>query len=404
MTPPYDIISPSASQRYYEVHPYNIIRVVLGKTYPNDNALNNCYTRAKEYFADLVSKEVLIQDEKPNLYLYEQEFKIGRKKFRRLGLICRVKIEEYSNRVILPHEATLKKPKEDRFNLIKSTGLNICPVFGLYEDSDKKISRYFKKITLCEPFVKFTDEYQITHTLWKISFSTEIEEIGQMFGEKKVLLADGHHRYEVALKYKKYLEDSGLQKEDLNYTLFCLTSMEDPGLVILPIHRLLKNGADFQNFAGKVSDNFDLERVLLAGNLRKTASEIEKILIEKGGPSPSFGVFIKGGDEIWLISLKGEKNKFKSQLESLDVSILHNLVFKQALGLTLENEDNIKYTKESLKVLEEVQKGLWEAGFILNPALISQIKEVAFSGTLMPQKSTYFFPKVLSGLTINKIL
>ena len=398
ITPPYDIISPGAQERFYQRHPYNIIRIVLGKTYPKDTENSNCYTRAKEYYDDLMDKEVLVQNKQPALFVYQQEFSVNSKKLRRLGLIGRIHIEEYQKRIILPHEATLKKPKLDRFLLIKNTHLNLCPIFGLYEDPELTINKILKKITLSEPMMTFTDEYQITHTLWKTEISSEIEEIQKLLADRRVLIADGHHRYEVAIQFKKYLSDFLKNPPDsINYTLFCLTGMEDKGLVVFPIHRLIRNlsRTQKQRLLEKLPEDFDIERF--------PAQQIEETLSQKGQKSTSFWVFFADSPEVLIITLK-KSEAGEDTLDSLDVSRLHNLIFKNLLHFGPENnEDNIQYTKDTEKVLQGVKSGLWAAGFLLNPTKIEQVKEVAFSGQLMPQKSTYFFPKLISGLVINNI-
>lgn len=407
VTPPYDIIDENEQARYYAEHPSNIIRLELGLIFPQDNDDNNRYTRARQYLDKWREDETLLPEPTPSLYLYQQIFEHHGRKLVRSGLVCGLQVEDYSKGNILPHEETLSKPKADRFKLMQHTHSNFSSIFALFIDEDNNVDQimfdYAKNRT---PDIDIVDEAGETHRVWVINDPAVIESIVNMMKDKKIYIADGHHRYETALDFAKYMKANGQPGYD--YVLATLVNLYDGGLVVFPTHRLVGNISGFNQtaFLEKLSPLFDIEP-FSSKNLPAFMNELES----SGKKAHSFGLYTKNGlyllkvKDPALISERLPSDKSPAWKE-LDVAILDYLVLDQILNIGEEqrrSQDNLSYTRSEKYLAEQVDSGQFQLGFLLNATRVEDIVAVANARDKMPQKSTYFYPKLITGLIINNL-
>lgn len=400
--PPYDIISDQQREEYIKTNPHNIIRLELPKG-------DDKYNKAAEILKDWLEKGILIKEEKPAIYIYEEEFTAYGEGKAIKGIICRVKLEEFSKGIILPHEFTLSKAKEDRLNLMKATNCNFSQIYSLYMDGGKNTLGKIDSLSKSEPDIQLQDNDNVTHRMWIIKDEKAIADICSDFADRKLYIADGHHRYETALNYRNYLREQGLAKEGdaCDYQMMMLVDMEHPGLVVFPTHRLVRN-----------LDSFNAERVIDGCKEYFDVTEhsdintIESTLMELYNQGKKAYAFYCGGSSYKLLVLK-DTNIIKKLLpnastatQQLDVTILHTLILEKIFGIDAENmakQINLTYTKIFDEAISSVQQGNSQCAFILNPTRVSEIREVASNGEKMPQKSTYFYPKMITGLVMNQL-
>jgi len=402
VAPPYDIISPEYRDRLYKVSPYNVIRLILGKESGKDNSSNNKYTRARANMDAWIKGGILAQDEIPSLYVYRQIYDDEGKKRSRVGFIGLMRIEDPSKKGILPHEHTLAKPKQDRMKLIKEVKANLSPIFSLYRDKTNTISRILDRVVIKDkPAVDFEFE-KIRHTLWRLSDASAIGRITRAFKKERVVIADGHHRYEVARQYKELMKLRGHGPRNSDHVMMYFTDIKrDDNVLIFATHRLLKGirQMDADTIIEKVSPFFNVKKF---GSLKALMDALAK-----NSKLPAFGIY-QGGNTYLLIALKpkvslGRAIEGDQSLEwkKLDVAVLHRLVIKKLLSLD-DSEDKIKYVRDARQTAELVRSGDYDIAFFLNPTKASQVKDVAERGDMMPQKSTYFYPKLVTGLVFHK--
>ncbi len=400
--PPYDIISDQQREEYIKTNPHNIIRLELPKG-------DDKYNKAAEILKDWLEKGILIKEDKPAIYIYEEEFTAYGERKAIKGIICRVKLEEFSKGIILPHEFTLSKAKEDRLNLMKATNCNFSQIYSLYMDGGKNTLGKIDSLSKSEPDIQLQDNDNVTHRMWIIKDEKAIADICSDFTDRKLYIADGHHRYETALNYRNYLREQGLAKEGdaCDYQMMMLVDMEHPGLVVFPTHRLVRN-----------LDSFNAERVIDGCKEYFDVTEhsdintIESTLMELYNQGKKAYAFYCGGSSYKLLVLK-DTNIIKKLLpnastatQQLDVTILHTLILEKIFGIDAENmakQINLTYTKIFDEAISSVQQGNSQCAFILNPTRVSEIREVASNGEKMPQKSTYFYPKMITGLVMNQL-
>lgn len=429
ITPPYDVIGPEEQENYYRRHPNNIIRLEYGKTYPEDSRENNRYTRAAQEFSRWQEEKMLVEEDRPAIYIYSQTFKVGPEIKTRLGIMAGVRLEPYEKGIILPHEETLPKHKADRLALMEACGANFSPVFSLYSDSGRQVEKLAAEKMAGDPEIDFTADDGQRHRVWVLKEPSQVSQIQQVLLDKVVFIADGHHRYETALNYRNLrkqregVPDSQVASYD--FVLMTLVNLYDPGLVVLPTHRLVKN-IDRET-AGKLPDNlksiFTVEEVSI--NPRdNSCQKFLRDLAERGktdldglpsGQAPAhrhaFGLYT-GNNKGYILTLKDSVNidglmpEGKSPAwRGLDVSVLHTLIMEKYLGIGGEqraSESNLTYTREEEGALKKVDDGEYQMVFFLNPTLVEEVTAVAANREKMPQKSTFFYPKLPTGLLINK--
>lgn len=432
VTPPYDVIDAAAQDIYYKRHPYNIIRLEYGSILAGDSEKNNRYTRAAANYREWIQENILVPESKPAIYLYEQEFTAGGKNKIRSGIICGVRLEPYESGIVLPHEETMSKHKADRLELMRACRANFSPVFSLYADQENGIIALLKEsLKGAHPDIIFTDDSGEMHRIWVVSDPEAIGKAQRIIEEKRIFIADGHHRYETALNYKKEREAAGENdavtntEPAYNYVMMTLVNLYDPGLVVLPTHRLIKDvkSLDKKHLVEQLEENFAVEEYELEparGNFRQLLGMLETTgtaALEQPEKKDkthrhAFGLYA-GDNKFYLLTLKDNIDltqimpKEKSRAwQKLDVSILHTLIIEKYLGICGElraRADHITYTREEEGALELVDRGEYQLVFFLNPTLIEEVTKVAGQGEKMPQKSTFFYPKVITGLVINQL-
>jgi uncharacterized protein (DUF1015 family) len=389
LAPPYDIITPEWQKSLYTKSPYNIVRVDFGKEEPGDNETENKYTRAKRCLDAWIKKGVLVRSRKPSFYAYEitYSFHDVRKQFR--GFLCLVKLEDLEKGRIYPHECTHAKPKQDRLNLLKACEANTSPIFSLYKSTANEISGILSRTTLTKPYLQAADISGNLHRLWQIDQGEKIEIIQQELSDKVIFIADGHHRYETSLEFRRERSKGKPSLSDRNpwdYTLMFLTNMMDKGITILPTHRLIKQIPE--DIHKRLSRYFEMETVADHFDIRRRLSERKNAL-----------GFFRRQEKAWhILTYKGrDLSEIHPDLREIDVIILHEVIFNKILP-----NAEIGYEMDILKTVDRVNRGEYAAAFFLNPTRVEDVEKSALSSMRLPPKSTYFYPKLLTGLVLNK--
>jgi uncharacterized protein (DUF1015 family) len=383
VTQPYDKISPEMRTRYLGLSPYNLVRIILGERLPDDSAASNVYTRAANYLNDWIRDGILARDPEPAIYPYFQEFTEpdSGERLVRKGFIALGAVEDYSAGVVHRHEQTLSGPKKDRLELLRHTHAHYGQLFMLYPDPEGAIDRLLDECATVRPIAQVSDEYGAAHRLWR---SPNAKPIQQLMADKKLLIADGHHRYETALAFRN--ENPALPGADR--VMMTFVNMYSPGLKILATHRLVNGLVDgYQDrLLQSASAGFDVREI-------GSAEELQSLWRDSGGRAV-IGAAI--GSRLFSFTEKGPGG-------GLDVRILHEKLLGQALGIgeqAVREEANLRYIRGLEPALEEARKGAAQIAFLLKPTSIQQVADTSFAGGVMPQKSTDFYPKLLSGLTI----
>ena len=406
VTQPYDKITPESQQRYYQANPYNLVRIILGKRHDSDSASENVYTRAAGYFAEWRQTGILRQDLEPSIYRYSQTFTIPGSKLNaeRLGFIALGQLEDYSAGVVFRHEQTLSKPKADRLELLRATRAHFGQIFMLYSGSGAVDN--LLHIT-AKPEIEVTDEYGVVHRVWRISDPALIRSVQNSMQEKKLIIADGHHRYETALAYcreRSTGEGAGRGTQPWNSAMMTFVDMDSPGLVILPTHRVISGLPSFssESLKQKALEFFKIEEV---DNDVDAARATE--ILRRAGQAGTVLLALTADRVFLLHSPKAATSDllsgFSAQQRALDVVQLHACLLQQALDISQEairNEQGISYHREAADAMAKVRSGAAQVAFLLKPVRIQQVRDIAFAGEVLPQKSTDFYPKLLSGLTI----
>ncbi len=400
--PPYDVISPEEQQSYYQASEYNVIRIEHGVALPGDTAKNNKYTRAHSTFAQWLNDSILKVDNVHAFYIYEQGFVVGGSKKKRFGLIACVKLEPWENKVIFPHENTLQKVKSDRLELMKACNANISPILGLYDDPGNKVTKLMQAKSLPSKLFLDITRGNETHKVWKANEPEFVQRISHFIIPKPIYIADGHHRYETALAYceeRRKATPSYSGYEAFNFIMMTLVSFSDPGLVMLPIHRLVKGIQPklLPDLQKQLRHFFDIK-----------SSPVNKFeLVENKMPGIKV-VGMEPGQVTTLrllpaVSLDEAMPKERSSVyKRLDVSIVEHLIIEKLLGIK-NVSDHVTYTPDTEQAIELVEKGEYQLGILLSPMPVTTIKAIADAKDRMPRKSTYFYPKLPTGLIINRL-
>ena len=403
LAPPYDVISPEKQQKLYEKSQFNCIRLILNKKDPADTDQHNVYTRARDAFQTWQKQGVLVQDAQPCFYVYRQTFKdptVGSIK-NRFALLGRVRLEPFEKGIIVPHEKTLSGPKADRMRLLKTVQTNFSPVFGLYEDEGFKIRSIIQDPMNSKAVFTAEDDDKIVHTLWAVEDPDILARLHDFLKSKKVYIADGHHRYETALEYAKQQREerrsSDLVILPFDYMYMALVSFDDPGLIVLPTHRIVTPfGMTGGEIIRRLEEYFKVEEVSLEKLKAMTAA------YDHSGKT--FGLVVEEGNFL-LTMIDKEKSKARmifgkpEAWYDLNVNVLGHLIFTELLGLKEERwESALKFEHTVDGAVAPVQKGEATAAFLLQPPKVKMLETMSAVGERMPQKSTYFYPKLASGL------
>jgi uncharacterized protein (DUF1015 family) len=407
VTQPYDKISPAMQDGYYAASPYNLVRIILGRREPDDNTDHNVYTRAASYFRDWRRDKILGQDSAPSIYAYSQRFGAPgtNAQSERLGFIAVGRLEDYSAQVVYRHEQTLAKPKADRLDLLRATRAHFGQLFMLYEDSGE-VDSLVSNRAHNTPTMEVTDEYGVIHRVWQLSDAALIDSVRTRMRDKKLIIADGHHRYETALNYRNECRasSSGNSKDAPHeFVMMTFVNMNSPGLIVLPTHRVVRGLASFSadDFETSSRNFFQVEEIDPALDAQRSAA----ILREKG--SGGTALLAVSANRAFLLHKPKSGGEHLAGLserqQALDVVQLHKRLLEGVLELSEEsirNQQNISYVRDAADALAQVRNGSADAAFLMNPCPVQQVRDVAFAGEVMPQKSTDFYPKLLSGLTI----
>jgi len=409
LAPPYDVISPEKQQKLYEKSPFNSVRLILNKKGPEDTDQNNAYTRARDTFQEWQKQGILMQEQEPCFYVYRQTFKdpLTRATKNRFALLGCVRLEPFEKGIIVPHEKTLRGPKEDRLKLLRTVQANFSPVFGLYEDEGFEIRSIIQDPMNSSPVFEAEDDDKIVHALWVIEDPDILARLHRILQSKKVYIADGHHRYETALEY------AGQQREKQHSSSFvffpsfmnlpsdfmymALVSFEDPGFIVLPTHRIVTNlGMTGGEAILRLGEYFKVEKVPLEKLKEITASYDQEGRI--------FGMVL--GEGCFLLTMI-DKTMARARMISgkpdvwydLNVNVLAHLIFSELLGLKEERwEAVLKFEHTVDGAIAPLRKGGAEAVFLLQPPKVEMLEKMGAVNERMPQKSTYFYPKLATGL------
>ncbi len=392
--PPYDVISQEEQEYYHNLNPYNFIHIELGKDTPTDTPTENKYSRAKKLYDEWIQKGILLKDRQGCIYYYKQEYKIRGQKYSRLGFIALMRLPDENDSKIFPHENTHSRAKEDRLRLWSTLKANLSPIFVCFSDRAKKVQNIFQqKVSLESSFLDVVDTDGVRHTLWRLEDPLLIEEIDRTLADQHLFIADGHHRYEVASEYRRLQLNPKTQsngQEPFHYIMTYFTNMDSSDLMILPLHRIVKRLSHPMDF---LEEFFRIDRA-------RTREDLQIILAKAGQNEHAFGLYTR--NNIRLLRLKNRLlidrliSEGSQEFRHLDATILKYFVLDR---LGIKSED-ISYTKDIQEATQPVDEGSAEASFIMNPVRIQQLKAIALNGERMPPKTTYFYPKVLSGLTV----
>lgn len=400
ITPPYDVISPGMQHEFYDSHPYNVVRLILGKIESGDTTKNNRYTRARDCLNHWLDRKILARDTEPSFYIYQQSYQHKNELKVRIGFIGLMEIEDPRTSKVLPHEYTFKGPKIDRLKLMTETKANLSPIFSLFEDDNSYVTDILGKATKSTAPLLDINTDGVTHKLWKLDNAADIRNIQDFMKSKAIFIADGHHRYEVALAFRDRMKKIGKLKPEFNRIMVYFSNLNQDAITILSTYRVVKdiNGMTTKTLVSKLAKFFEI----------KDFSDKEQLLkILEDGERIQFGLYC-GGKKLYLLTLKDEEVLDRlvkpDEWKRLSVSVLHQLIFNHMLKIKekVAKEDNIIYTRDHKEAIKLVDEKGYTAAFFLNPTKVDQFKGIARSRDRMPHKSTYFYPKLLSGLVINK--
>ena len=439
LTQPYDKITPEMQERYYAASPYNLIAIEKGMPTPGDTSENNVYTRAAAKLDEWIAAKILVQDRTPSIYVYAQDYLVPRTQTRRtrIGFIALGRVEDYSAGVVFPHERTHTAPKADRIELLRHMRAQTGQLFMLYDDASRKIETLLEDIARRNAAIEMRDEFDVLHRLWPVSDADTIRRIEVAMAPQKLVIADGHHRYETALNFRNENREKVIAKGEKSepnsssplagdknaayeFAMMTFVNTRSKGLTILPTHRLVRNleGFDFERFRKSVAPYFDWYSYPFADAEERAASYAEFRRDFEGsnhgrrGVGVYSGVANRGANAFYLFLLRRDVDlelllpDLSEAQRGLDVVLLHRVMLEKGLGITaeaVEAEKFIAYEREVDKAIAAVDRGEAQMACSLKPVRVEQVTEIALGGGVLPQKSTDFYPKLLSGETIFRI-
>lgn len=410
VAPPYDVISPALQDELYKKHPANVVRLILNRDEPGDGEGNNRYSRAAQFLKNWRSEGVLFSEAQPTVYVYHQTFTTGGQTVTRRGFMIRCRLERFGEGKIYPHEETMSGPKQDRLLLTRACRANLSQIFGLFPDPQSQVQELLEKAAAKVTPLEATDHLGVVHRMWPVTDVSVISAVAGMMGDKPMFIADGHHRYETACNYRDELvsQKGPLEAHDpANFVLMMCIGMSDPGLLVLPTHRLFRGAAGLtaKDLAAKLGDNF---KTRSAGKGRTKASDVWDE-IETDGDQGTLGFYTKA-DDSWTVATITPAGKAKmaelaqehsADWQGLGVSILHRLVVENLL----DGKDwpKPRYVHLVEEVVENLAGDEFPLAALVMPATVDHIRVISQHHERMPAKSTYFYPKLLSGLVINPL-
>ncbi|MHC4537934.1 MAG: DUF1015 domain-containing protein [Planctomycetota bacterium] len=412
--PPYDVINDVQQEQLYNRNEHNIVRIIKGKTNASDNGDNNQYTRAAGYLNDWINQGALKEDSAETIYAYVQDFELGGIQFQRLAFIALAKLEEFGE-VVRPHEQILNKPMLDRLSLKKATTADFGLVFMLYEDKQEIADKIIEQTATTEPLIEFVDEQNVRHRLFAITAEEDIQQMAKMMNDKSCVIADGHHRYTTGLAYSKESDHPAAK-----YQMLAFANISHKGLIVLATHRLAGNleNFSFEKLITELKEDFELTELKFDSPESKMDARQKMLEQMKAGHDEDKNAFgIYGSNNAFYVAVLRDKQAMDPIVPDmspawrhLDVSILHKLILEKILGIDeekLAKGENLQYVKDTLNAIDEsisqVDSGHKQAAFFMNPVKMQQLKLVTEAGERMPQKSTYFYPKIFTGLAIQKL-
>lgn len=393
VTQPYDKITPAMQARYLALSPHNVVRIILGPRLASDSASDHVYTRARSYLSDWIEQGILEREPAPCLFAYFQEFLVpdtGERAVRK-GFIGLGAVEDYAEGTVHRHEQTLAGPKQDRLELLRHARAHLGQIFMLYPDAPGEIDGLLDEVSQDQPLAGVTDEYQAVHRLWRIAQPERVARIQRLMSEKKLLIADGHHRYETALAFR----NEHPELADAQKVIMTFVSLHSPGLKILATHRLVQalTGFSQEEFLRRAAE------VLFQARPVGSLEGLRRVWAEEHTGRVRIGAAFAGSESIYLLETGRPEGE-------LDLRVLHQKLIGEALGIgeeAVREERYLRYVRGLEAAVEEVRRRAAQIAFLVEPASIEQVARIAFSGGVMPQKSTDFYPKLLSGLTIYRL-
>lgn len=410
VAPPYDVIDAELQQALYARSPYNVIRLILNRDEAGDTEANNRYTRAGRFLREWMRDGILSQDSAPAIYVCHQDFEIEGKRHTRRGFLVRIRLERFGEGKIYPHEETLAGPKADRLKLMHATGMNLSPVFGLYPDEAGEVHQRLESAVGRALPLEAVDHLGVVSRLWPVTDQQTVSAVLGLMGPKPIFIADGHHRYETALRYRDERREAGEVRDAEsaeNFVLMMLVSMNDPGLVIMPTHRLVSGLPNWtaEQLAKLLGEHFQLETV---GRGEDAARETWE-LIEAEGSQDVLG-FGTVADGVWQLgrfrapqALATLAPSHSPAWQGLAVSILHEAALNHLLRDHGGAQPQCRYVHLLREVLADVAAKQCQLAVLVPPATMDHVAQIAGNLERMPPKSTYFYPKLLSGLVFNPL-
>ena len=411
--PPYDVISSELRQELYHRSEYNFVRVEFARELPQDTATENKYTRSAATLEHWLEQGVLKLDEVPAIYLHDHYFTYQGKEYKRRGIIVSVRLEEWDKTTVRPHEGTLAEPKSDRLNLLWACKANTSPILALFEDEGQRVSSLLTSPERDKPIVSSGNADGERHDVWAITEPEVVSQLCTSLAHQSLYIADGHHRYESALTYQREMYDyssSVSGDEAFNFVMMTLVDFSDPGLVVLPPHRLIRgiSKSTLDELMAKLKSFFEVEELSLS--MPDIWQRVESLLT---GETSDIRLAIFGLDAERLLMLRLRDFAAASQMmpyfhcelyKRLDVSVVDHIILENMLGLSGEEEAILGYSYDKLDAVNRVSDQEYQLAFLLSPIKPEVIKAVADAGDRMPRKSTYFYPKLPAGLVINRLV
>lgn len=409
IAPPYDVISPELQTSLYKKHPCNVVRLILNRIEPGDDEVNNRYSRAKRFYQSWLAEGVLFREADPAIYVYYQEFEVEGRRYLRRGFMARVRLSQYGEGQVFPHEHTLRGPRMDQLMLMTMCKANMSQVFGMYPDPDQQTVALLDETVQSLTPVEAVDHLGVIHRMWPVTDPQLVTKLSAIVGPAPIFIADGHHRYETALEYREQLRDMGYLRPDhpAHYVLMHCVPMEDPGLIVLPTHRLFRTIPDLSaaELATRLGNLFSVQNVAQGPEAGRDVWE----LVRQAPDAATLAVFTRR-DQQWSVleltpagreKMDDVATDHTPEWRNLGVAVLHRLIVEHLLKVEPPLEVDYVHTVD--EVICGLQAGTYPLACLVRPATVKDIRDVSLQGDRMPAKSTYFYPKLCSGLVINPL-